>query len=109
MDLSTEYVVMCDTASEIQILKTQYDNKDFVVKIDNRSFWLPRIDQLIEEILKYEDKEKNNIMILLNCSMSAAKQFPFADTLEKLLLCVLMINICGKGWDVKNKKWINAV
>ena len=126
MDLSKEYVMMCEKAREIQALKhenSNYDECDFVqihgelgkifcikakhVGIKRNDVWLPRQDQL-QGMHPYKDI----IFQMGDCyhwgRIVVRKQKLFSS-MEQLWLAFVMKERFGKKWDGEDWKNFNEM
>lgn len=113
MDISEQYIIMCEEATEIQLVgkKMQPDGsvnqKDYWVKKESGDLiWLPKQDQLqalIPSAINGQFVDEVSL-ILQELSVVLTKN-PFVDTMEKTWLVYVMKKIYGKTFSIKTNKW----
>lgn len=119
MDFSTEYVIMCEAAKELQemVEHREITQKDFFAKKEGDEgvgIWLPRQDQLQEMLISIrnggeentqEDGGREQVGLLLEDIHGAFVKNPFSFTLEQACLCLMMKEVYYKDWNVVAKLW----
>jgi len=125
MDVSSEYVKMCEKAEEIQELKHGYGYDDVVLcdrylhkdipLVQSKGFlWLPRQDQLQEMVWKEITEKSNSSAVwsswdifvqcigeMMHCSDcgKAYNNYDKFTSMEQLWLAFLMNEKYDKVWD----------
>jgi hypothetical protein len=151
MDLTRNYIIMCEKSTEIQSLWKAYfgdyvaQNGSYIgilekeqglvaairlpsgtesfgvastkifygdfemVKSSQNLIWLPRQDQLMDNITLEENgpgvTKMNNALLCLDEFAMSLQDSGYIDTWEKLFLSFVMDNNFKKKWDGEN--WIN--
>lgn len=114
MDVTVEYVKMCEQAEEIQAMvhKKEFTNKDFFARVasdDIPDVWMPRIDQLIEMIdVDDQTHEKDKVTYLrdiLAMQTKTTHENNSIGSMEQLTMMTVMRVNYGKVWNVKDKVW----
>jgi len=125
MDYTGKYITMCKGAKKLQdnvkeimpkpygILYINNDNKVSLLKANSVALmvgqgnytWLPRVDELIGIMGWVGDDVINKFQYELNDKVN----FPYIttfNTLEKMLLCIVMFHKYGEEWNEEELKWI---
>ena len=118
MDFSTEYVMMCAKASELQELakSREVTEKDFFAKKEGEEpVWLPRFDQMQDLIVdmrmggeqndKSEDHGRTDVGIFFEDVHDSFVKNGDTFTLEQAAICLLMKEVYFKKWNVVTKEW----
>ena len=95
MDISPEYIKMCEKAVEIQKLAPRNEVKNWWSP-DDLMVWLPRQDQLQEMC---ENKGEDFFIFAFRSG-----SHPLLDTYEKLWLAFVMKEKYGKVWN--GEDWV---
>ena len=125
MDYTGKYITMCKGAKKLQenikkilpkpygILYINNDNKVSILKANSVALmvgqgnyaWLPRIDELIGVMGWSGD----DIVRKLQCELNDKVNFPHINTfntLEKMLLCIVVFYKYNEEWCEEELKWI---
>ena len=117
MDLSTEYVMMCEAAKEIQemVASREMTNKDFVAsKGSGAPIWLPRQDQLVDMMISREDEDTADAEYNSHTDVLAWKTKKLSETIKKnpaiismemAWLATVMKYFYAKTWNLVKKEW----
>lgn len=113
MDLSEEYVRMCEESVEIQesfnYRQAKTTNKDFIAKKDDKLIWIPRQDQLQDFMVFPDDmlreNDFNNLKAMTVELITTFEKNPAVITMEMAWICTVMRFLHNKQWNFVNKTW----
>ena len=118
MDISKEYIKMCEKAQEIQEYRKQLpekykgeSDKDYLAHLKGaiisfNAIWLPRQDQLSEMIVTW-NKNISTAFFMNIVSNSKYRSIPIEgfDSIEKHLLSFVMAENYNKIWNKESEEW----
>lgn len=112
IDLSVEYIMMCENASEVQEMITTTNQKDFIASADGiKSFVLFSQHQLQSMLFPShnEDDSQNRDNSVLKSMTRSISEFidinTWVFTYEQAWLCLVMKLMFKKQWNVITKTW----
>lgn len=126
MDTSSDYIRMCEKATEIQEL-AQYpfeevrEGEEWVWRFESTCdlseqwpygytphVWLPRQDQLQEMLTGHplEVIERFHTFVMWDDSLEDMREDLLPTSLEQLWLAFIMFEKYGKRWDSEKEEWV---